>query len=114
MDYLTSSLYFPMFLFTVCGIKRHLPVMKMHESENSYSYKLPCFSCQSCSFCFHSQYDNCPKTFPGHSLIADNVSEHKGHREFAPATKEMIVHSYIISSETMGLFCFDSGGNLRK
>lgn len=107
------QVFFVLF-FTLGGIKKHLPVMKMHESENNCVDKLPCVSCQPCSFCFHSQYDNYPKTFPGHSLIVHNVSEYTGHREFAPAIKEMIVHRYIISSETIGLSCFDSGGNLHK
>lgn len=40
--------------------------------------------------------------------------EYKGHRKFAPAIKEMIVQRYVIGSEKIGLFCFDSWGNLCK
>lgn len=89
------------------GIKKYLSVMKMHESENNYLDKLPCLSHVTCVyFVVHSQYENCPESFPGHSIRADIICrEYKGHRKFAPAIKEMIVQRYVIGSEKR-LVCF--------
>lgn len=83
------------------GIKKYLSVMKMHESENNYLDKLPCLSHVTCVyFVVHSQYENCPESFPGRSIRADIICrEYKGHRKFAPRTNVYLTHPYTLKTQ---------------